>query len=84
MDYWRKAWACPFFKWDDAMKLGCDGGVMRFPDRQAAVEFMDNYCANVPGFMGCSIEKALEEHYERTNSDDEERHDQDAPESAGA
>lgn len=42
MDYWHKAWICPFFRWDDVQMVSCEGGSkLRFPDRESAMQYMD-------------------------------------------
>lgn len=65
MDYWHKAWTCPFFKWDDQKSVGCEGGKLRFPDKQSAVEYMDAYCASTSGWKSCAVAATLLNFYER-------------------
>jgi len=68
--YTNKAFACPYYKWDERQRVTCEGGVsVPFPDYRTACEYMDRYCANVAGWHGCSIAAALEGFYER--KDDE-------------
>ena len=33
-------WACPFYKWDERLRIHCEGGRQCYPDRQA-VEDME-------------------------------------------
>ena len=65
MDYWHKAWTCPFFKWDDQKSVGCEGGKLRFPDKQSAVEYMDGYCASPTCWGKCTVATSLLNFYER-------------------
>lgn len=68
MDYWHKAWRCPFFKWDDVQSVGCEGGKLRFADKESAVEYMDTFCAG-PGcaWQQCSVAASLLKYYDRMN-----------------
>lgn len=66
MDYWHKAWICPFFRWDDRLKVVCEGGSrVTFPDQRGAKRFIEAYCANeAGGWKRCCIAAALTEYYE--------------------
>ena len=61
----HKYWACPFFKWDAAKDVNCEGGKISFPTSEAANAYMNAYCANNPGWETCSVAKALYEFYEK-------------------
>ena len=66
MDYWHKAWTCPFFKWDDQKSVGCEGGKLIFHDKESAVEYMDKYCAgNGCSWERCSVAASLLKYYDR-------------------
>ena len=67
MDYWHKPWQCPFFVWDEKRCVACEGGCrISFPDRDAAVSYMDGFCASREGgWKECSIAKMLNEFYDR-------------------
>lgn len=66
MDYWHKAWTCPFFKWDDTKIVGCEGGKLRFPDKESAVAYMDKHCAHAEnGWKECSVAASLLAYYDR-------------------
>ena len=67
--YSSRAWACPFLKWDEKLKVHCEGGCVAFPDRDAYAEYTGRYCANVPGWQGCSLAASLMQYYERTDDD---------------
>lgn len=67
MGYSNKTFACPFFKWDERLCVHCEGGRPTFPDRAAATEYIDRYCADVNGWRDCSIAKTLLRYYERTD-----------------
>ena len=74
MDYWHKKWACPFFKWDDQQSIGCEGGKLRFHDKESAMQYMDTYCAG-PGrsWEQCTVATALLEYYDRKEDNDHEQ-----------
>lgn len=66
MDYWHKVWVCPFFKWDDVQSIGCEGGKLRFYDKDSAVEYMDAYCAGTScSWEQCSVAASLLKFYDR-------------------
>lgn len=65
MDYWKKTFRCPFFRYDDATIVGCEGGRIKLPDKPSAKQFMDNYCAHAAnGWKNCSIAACLLKYYE--------------------
>lgn len=69
VDYWHKRWQCPFFRWDERLVVGCEGGKLRFPDKAAALAYMEQHCAT-QGWKQCSVAIALLAYYER-----EEKHE---------
>lgn len=75
MDYWHKCWTCPFFAWDDMLRVHCEGGSrIAFPDKQAAREFMNTYCAGKGnGWKQCGIASALLRYYERQGDKNHEK-----------
>lgn len=73
MDYWHKAWTCPFFKWDDKQCVACEGGKLHFPDKESATEYMDAFCAGKDrAWEWCSIAASLLQYYERKEKSDHE------------
>ena len=52
----RKRWQCPYFKWDGPMMLSCEAGKPAFPSRDAANEYMNEYCAGC--WEQCSLARA--------------------------
>lgn len=73
MDYWHKAWTCPFFKWDDQKSIGCEGGKLQFHDKESAVEYMDRYCAGTTcSWERCSVAASLLNYYDRKEDTDHE------------
>jgi len=66
IDYWHKAWSCPYFRWDDKQAVGCEGGKVKFPDKKSAAGYMGAYCASACGEWGrCGIAAMLTEFYEQ-------------------
>ena len=64
--YSNKTFACPFFKWDERLCVHCEGGRVTFPDKAAAQEYIDRYCA-AQGWQACTVASALLRYYERTD-----------------
>lgn len=64
--YSHKTWACPFFHWDERLRVRCEGGCMSFPDREALAEYADRYCANLQDWKSCTVAANLLKYYERT------------------
>ena len=59
MGYSNKTFACPFFTWDERLAVHCEGGRVTFPDKEAALEYIDRYCASPAGWRECSMAAAL-------------------------
>ena len=66
MGWSNRTWTCPFFGWDDRTCVHCEGGRMDFPDRKAAAEYADRYCAHKSGWRECSVAASLLGYYERS------------------
>lgn len=62
--YSHKTFICPFFKQDERLCIRCEGGKIKFPDRKAAAEFQDRYCASHQ-WQECSVAQALNDYYNR-------------------
>lgn len=71
MDYWHRAWSCPYFVWDEKLKMGCEGGRLIFPDKKCALSFLDKYCAG--DWKSCPIACGINDYYERKEQHDKER-----------
>ena len=65
-----KTWMCPFWCWEDHLKLHCDGAALGFKSPQARQEYIGRYCANNPGWEGCPIAKALVKECEGSEVDE--------------
>lgn len=74
--YTNKFWSCPFFKWDEKLRVHCEGGVIRFRDRREAGEYQDCYCASLNGWKGCSVASSVARYYERTEQNAKRGQDQ--------
>ena len=46
---------------------------MEFPDRKAATEYADRYCADLNGWKECSVAASLLRYYERKEDQCEKR-----------
>ena len=56
---------CPFFKRNEYLKINCEGGTIRFPDKDARREYLEGFCANSINWKKCTIAHCLENYYER-------------------
>ena len=63
-----KTWACPFWSWEEKLKVHCEGGNLVFPCMDSRVLFIDQFCACVPGWNNCCIAQNLLAHYENTHA----------------
>lgn len=60
-----KTWCCPFFRWEDRLRVNCEGGRVCFHDGEERRLYINRFCACVPGWEGCSIAQGLQQYYER-------------------
>ncbi len=67
MGYSNKTFACPFFRWDERLRVHCEGGCVSFRDRQEATEYIDRHCADLKDWNSCSLACSLLRYYERTD-----------------
>lgn len=67
MGYSSKTFECPFFKWDERLRVHCEGGCASFRDRAAAQEYINRHCASVNGWKSCSLACSLVRYYERAD-----------------
>jgi len=70
-----KTWACPYWRWEDKLKVCCEGCSMKFRSVEARENYIDQYCANVPGWEGCPVAVSLGRDYERRIQNEEYRQD---------
>lgn len=66
--YSNKTWCCPFFKRDERLCVYCEGGQVRFYDLRCRNEYINRYCATVPGWKSCTIAGYLVHYYERKDA----------------
>lgn len=59
-----RTWSCPFWKWEDGLKVYCEGCRMDFADQEAREDYIKRYCASNPGWEGCTVAQALCRRYE--------------------
>ena len=69
--YSSRAWACPFFKWDEKGKTHCEGGCMSMPDKKSYSDYADRYCGDIHGWKSCTFAAALLKYYDRTLTPEE-------------
>jgi len=64
-----KVYDCPFWRWEERMRVHCEGGNVRFSDAAMRADYIGRYCANNPGWKACSIAAGLLRHYEGGHTD---------------
>ena len=64
MDYYHLQWQCPFFKWDEKQRIGCEGGILRFPSKGTCRAFAGKHCASADGWKHCTLANSMNEFYE--------------------
>lgn len=65
--YSSRRWACPFLKWDERLKIHCEGGCAAFPDRETYAEYTARFCACTDGWKRCTLASSMLRYYERTD-----------------
>ena len=64
-----KTYCCPFYQWEEPRCVHCEGGVVRFPDKEARSSYIDKYCSANPQWQNCTIAAELQRYYERTDGE---------------
>ena len=65
MDYWHFNFICPYFKWDEDRRVGCEGKhIMAFGNKDEAKRFMLAYCAGWE-WEKCPHAEKMNEYYEK-------------------
>lgn len=62
--YSHKTWKCPFFTWDEREKIHCEGGVLKFEDKESLDEYAESFCA-CDNWGKCSIAQNRLNWYEK-------------------
>lgn len=65
-----KTWCCPFFSWEDGLKVYCEGACVAFRTQEVRQKYINRYCAAVPGWEGCPIAEQLVAAYEKEDTDE--------------
>lgn len=60
---------CPFYRKDGVGKLFCEGGTIKFPDREARHEIVYDLCASEKNHKNCPLYKMLMHYYDRKEYD---------------
>lgn len=64
MDYWHMAYKCPYFKWDEKLRVGCEGKhILRFDTVTQAKKYMKSYCAGWK-YDKCQHAARMNQYYE--------------------
>lgn len=70
MHWSRRVWMCPYYRFDDRLKVKCDAGTIKFPDRYAIVKFADDYCGNLPGWEKCPLAMCMNDYFDRMEEEE--------------
>ena len=62
---------CPFYRKDAVDKLYCEGGTIKFPDREAGHEIIYTICSSAEKHKHCTLYKMLMNYYDRKEYDDD-------------
>lgn len=65
MAYYRRLWACPYYRSDERGAVICEGGRVELARKETMSEYMGQYCCDVDGWRRCTIARALNLQYER-------------------
>lgn len=60
---------CPFFTKNEQSELRCEGGTLKFPDKEARTRYLTEFCANSINWHKCTICRNLEDYYERKEAE---------------
>ncbi len=75
----RRRWACPFFRWDEKLRVVCDAGKVNFPDGVAKREYANEFCGSVKGWESCTMAAMLVHYYDREDENGTEHGQDQAP-----
>lgn len=54
-----RCYQCPFYKWNTAEVIYCEGGKISMGDKESQSSFVKKFCADAEGFRQCSIAQTL-------------------------
>lgn len=60
---------CPFFTRQEYLRLSCECAALKFPDREARSEYLQNFCANPINWKKCTLAHCMENYYERKDEE---------------
>lgn len=64
MSWSRRIWSCPYYKWDDKLRIKCECGRLDFPARKSLERYADRYCSSVEGWSRCTLACSMTEYLE--------------------
>jgi hypothetical protein len=56
---------CPFYRKDNFERLYCEGATVKFPDREARIEIVEEFCCSEVNHKNCPIYKMMVNYYDR-------------------
>lgn len=68
-----KTYCCPFYRWEETLGVHCEGGCVRFPDKETRDAYLEKYCSANPCWEQCSIAAELQRYYERMDNHGRQR-----------
>lgn len=65
-----RTWSCPYWRWEKGRYIYCDGCRLHFKSPEARNDYVSRFCANVPGWEGCTVAQTLLRHTEEEPDDE--------------
>lgn len=60
-----RVFECPFFKWEEKLRIHCEAGVLDFMSRDGYKDYCDKFCGDALGWKGCTLAQNLGMEYEK-------------------
>ena len=67
MDYWHSKFICPYYKWSERLRIGCEGKhILKFDTVSEIQKYTKAYCAGWK-WQRCPHADKLNQQYEEEN-----------------
>lgn len=66
----KKIIECPFYKRNKRKKLHCEGGVIKFHNKDSCEEYREKYCSNNSCWKKCTVAASLIQYYSGGNNNE--------------
>jgi len=68
----RLKWACPYYRWNDATVVSCEGCRLTVANKSIQKWYFKKYCTNRTGWHLCSIAQVHSLEYAEKEKDEDE------------